>query len=190
MALTSRPDNTGEHLLCEYASRCAISAHTFRSTTAGRMTCSARQLVASTLGSHKKGRTVGNCRAKYATKRAAAGKAGARSISRPGRAAGCRAARGSHGRRSRAHRDAREAQGRPSTSVECSTPKGCANGVGVHRGTAAQQMRQTRLMKSTSISRRKTRDMPNTGTSWSGLPSRAPFVQCRAALRPAKFGRL
>ena len=54
-----------------------------RLTTAGRMACSARQLVASTSGAHKKAKTAANSRSRWAAKRWAAGRAGAVSRSRP-----------------------------------------------------------------------------------------------------------
>ena len=50
------------------------------------MACSARQLVASTSGAHKKASTAGNSRSRCRAKRWAAGKAGAVSMSRPRRA--------------------------------------------------------------------------------------------------------
>ena len=57
-----------------------------RLTTAGRMACSARQLVASTSGAHKNASTAGNSRLRWAAKRWAAGRAGAASMSRLRRA--------------------------------------------------------------------------------------------------------
>ena len=77
------------------ASTCWVSAprrvrlppQTLRVTTAGRMACSARQLVASIDGSHKKRNTAGNSLAKCLAKRSAAANGGAVSISRPSRAA-------------------------------------------------------------------------------------------------------
>ena len=56
-----------------------------RLTTAGRMACSARQLVASTSGAHKKAHG-GHSRSRWAAKRWAAGRAGAASMSRLRRA--------------------------------------------------------------------------------------------------------
>ena len=77
------------------ASTCWVSArrrvrlppHTLRVTTAGRMACSARQLVASIDGSHKKRNTAGNSLAKCLAKRSASTNGGGVSISRPSRVA-------------------------------------------------------------------------------------------------------
>ena len=77
------------------ASTCWVSAplrvrlppQTLRVTTAGRMACSARQLVASIDGSHKKRNTAGNSLARCLAKRSASASGGGASISRPSRAA-------------------------------------------------------------------------------------------------------
>ena len=76
------------------ASTCWVSApwrvrlppHTLRMTTAGRMACSARQLVASSEGSHKKRNTAWNSVAKCAAKRSASSSGGGASTSRASRA--------------------------------------------------------------------------------------------------------
>ena len=76
------------------ASTCWVSApwrvrlppHTLRMTTAGRMACSARQLVASSDGSHRKRNTAGNSLARCAAKRSASSSRGGASTSRPRRA--------------------------------------------------------------------------------------------------------
>ena len=76
------------------ASTCWVSApwrvrfppHTLRITTAGRMACSARQLVASSEGSHRKRNTAGNSVARCAAKRLASASGGGASTSRPRRA--------------------------------------------------------------------------------------------------------
>ena len=59
--LTGRAHDAGQHLLGVGAVAGArLPPHTLRVTTAGRMACSARQLVASTDGSHKNRNTAGN----------------------------------------------------------------------------------------------------------------------------------
>ena len=55
-------------------------------TAAGRMACSARQLVASSDGSHKKRNTARNSVARWEPKRAASSSYGGASTSRPIRA--------------------------------------------------------------------------------------------------------
>ena len=50
-----------------------LPPHTFRVTTAGRIACSARQLVASIVGSNKKDQMAGNSRVKCAAKRCTSG---------------------------------------------------------------------------------------------------------------------
>ena len=56
--------------------RVRLPPHTLRMTTAGRMACSARQLVASSEGSHKKRNTAGNSVARCAAKRSASSSGG------------------------------------------------------------------------------------------------------------------
>ena len=66
--------------------RVRLPPHTLRMTTAGRMACSARQLVASSEGSHKKRNTAGNSLATCAAERSASYSGGGASTSRPRRA--------------------------------------------------------------------------------------------------------
>ena len=66
--------------------RVRLPPHTLRMTTAGRMACSARQLVASTDGSHRNVKMAGNWLARCAAKRSASSSAGGLSISRLSRA--------------------------------------------------------------------------------------------------------
>ena len=62
--------------------RVRLPPHTLRMTTAGRMACSARQLVASTDGSHRKVKRAPNSLARCAAKRSASSCGGGLSISR------------------------------------------------------------------------------------------------------------
>ena len=66
--------------------RVRLPPHTLRMTTAGRIACSARQLVASIDGSRRKRNTAGNSLAKCLAKRLASSNGGGASISRPSRA--------------------------------------------------------------------------------------------------------
>ena len=66
--------------------RVRLPPHTLRVTTAGRMACSARQLVASTDGSHRKVKMAGNSMARWAAKRSVSSSGGGLSISRLSRA--------------------------------------------------------------------------------------------------------
>ena len=66
--------------------RVRLPPHTLRMTTASRMACSARQLVASSEGSHKKRNTAGNSVARCAAKRSASSSGGGASTSRASRA--------------------------------------------------------------------------------------------------------
>ena len=66
--------------------RARLPPHTLRTTTAGRMACSARQLVASIDGSRRNGNTAGNSLARCLAKRLASFNGGGASISRPSRA--------------------------------------------------------------------------------------------------------
>ena len=66
--------------------RVRLPPQTLRVTTAGRMACSARQLVASTDGSHRKVKMAGNSMARCAAKRSASSSGGGLSISRLSRA--------------------------------------------------------------------------------------------------------
>ena len=89
-----KPDVAGgthdgrEHLLGVGVSlRVRLPPHTLRMTTAGRMACSARQLVASIDGSRRKRNTAGNSLARCLAKRLASFNGGGASIiSRPSRA--------------------------------------------------------------------------------------------------------
>ena len=64
--------------------RVRLPPQTLRMATAGRMACSARQLVASMDGSRRKRNTAGNSRAGCPAKRSAAASGGGASMSRPG----------------------------------------------------------------------------------------------------------
>ena len=66
--------------------RVRLPPHTLRMTTAGRMACSARQLVASIDGSRRKRNAAGNSLARCLAKRLASFSGGGASISRPSRA--------------------------------------------------------------------------------------------------------
>ena len=87
MTLVGCPDDAGEHLLGVRAVASAIAtAQTLRMTTAGRMACSARQLVASTDGCQRKANTAGNSMARWAANRSAASSGDGFAISRASRA--------------------------------------------------------------------------------------------------------
>ena len=58
ISLGGRPQDTGEHVLVVGGAAGAMPPETFRKTSAGRMACSARQLVASTDGCHRKANTA------------------------------------------------------------------------------------------------------------------------------------
>ena len=85
-ALAGGAHDAGEHLLGVCTVARAVPPHTLRMTTAGRMACSARQLVASSEGSHKKRNTAGNSVARCAAKRSASASGSGASISLPRRA--------------------------------------------------------------------------------------------------------
>ena len=86
MALAGGAHDAGEHLLGVGAVAGAVATASLRITTAGRMACSARQLVASIDRSHKKRNTAANSVARCRAKRSASSSGGGASMSRPSRA--------------------------------------------------------------------------------------------------------
>ena len=70
---------------CRRHGGCGCRRFTLRMTTAGRIACSARQLVASIDGSRRKRNTAGNSLAKCLAKRLASSNGGGASIRRPSR---------------------------------------------------------------------------------------------------------
>ena len=69
LALGRRPNDAGENLLTVGAAQERFPPQTLRVTTAGRIACSARQFVASIVGSNKNDQTAVNSRWRCAAKR-------------------------------------------------------------------------------------------------------------------------
>src|SRR5438093_5568129 len=73
LALATRAKQRRQDLLRLRAEPRAIAPETFRFTTAGRSACSARQLVASIVGSYKKLKSAGHSRSRCVANRRTAG---------------------------------------------------------------------------------------------------------------------